>query len=239
VVAERLAAEALQQLKAAAKSLREAADDAEAELARRRAALATARAAEASARATEAAAREAARCELLMRRTKLHVKRQEAEQLTAQIAVLTDKLRRSDLIAPCDGVVTTPRVEERIGARFTEGAAVLQVENPRSLQTRIFVNERDLGDVRTGQPVVLRVAAFPRHAYWGQVSEIAPRAVPNGTGPFTVNVVEVRVQVENPAGELRPGMSGWAKIHCGDRPLGSILLRRVTRYLRTEVWSWF
>ncbi|MCL6596852.1 MAG: hypothetical protein K6V73_11705 [Firmicutes bacterium] len=39
--------------------------------------------------------------------------------------------------------------------------------------------------------------------------------------------------------ELRPGMSGWAKIRCGRRPLGAVVLRRVNRYLRSEVWSWF
>jgi hypothetical protein len=43
----------------------------------------------------------------------------------------------------------------------------------------------------------------------------------------------------NPTGELRPGTSGGAKIDCGRRPLGAILVRRVARYLRTEVWSWF
>jgi hypothetical protein len=51
--------------------------------------------------------------------------------------------------------------------------------------------------------------------------------------------VEVRLRVDNPQGELRPGMSGWAKIDGGWRPLGAVLLRRVTRYFRTEVWSWF
>jgi multidrug resistance efflux pump len=238
-VATRLAGEALQGLKAVGKNLRDSADDAAAELARRRAVLATARAAVASAEATEAAAREAARCELLTRRTHLDVKRHEAQQMAAQIAILSDELQRSALIAPCDGVITTARVEERVGALFGEGATVLEVEDPRTLFTRIFVNERDLGEVRAGQPVALRVAAFPGRLYQGRVSEIAPRLVRAGTPAFPTNIVEVRLQIENATGELRPGMTGWAKIHCGGRPLGGILLRRVSRYLRTEVWSWF
>ena len=86
--------------------------------------------------------------------------------------------------------------------------------------------------------VALRAAAFPQRLYPGQVSEIAPRAVRGGTAAFPTNIVEVRLQVENPAGELRPGVSGWTRIDCGRRPLGSILLRRVSRYLRGEVWSW-
>jgi putative peptide zinc metalloprotease protein len=200
--------------------------------------LETARLRAASGDAAQVAARTARR-ELLARRAEIHVKRQEAERLAAQIAILSDQLRRSDLTAPCDGVVTTPRVEERIGAHFDAGDAVLDVEDPSSLFTRIFVNEKELADIRSGQPVSLRVAAFPDRLYRGRVSEIAPRAVPGGTPAFPTNTVEVRLRVENPTGELRPGTSGWAKIDCGTRPLGAILLRRVSRYLRTEVWTWF
>jgi len=237
--AERVAAGALQEFKAAAKSLRESAEDAEEELARRETALATARAAVLAAEATAAAGHEAARAELVEQRTKLRCKRQEAKKLEAEIAAVTDHLQRSTLLAPCDGVVTTPRVEDRLGARFPEGATVLEVEDPTSLYTRIFVNERELGEVRVGQPVSLRIAAFPQRLYRGRVSEIAPRAVAGGSAAFPTTIVEVRVTIANATGELRTGLSGWAKIDCGRRPLGRILLRRVARYLRTEVWSWF
>jgi multidrug efflux pump subunit AcrA (membrane-fusion protein) len=181
------------------------------------------------------------------------MKRQEAERLRTQIATLTDQLRRSTLVAPCDGVVTTPRVNERIGAHFDEGDPVLQVEDPSTLFARIFINEKELGDIHVGQPVALRVAADPRRLYRGRVSEIAPQAVSGGSAAFPTNIVEVRLRVENQTTgaratqlrcvphewRLRPGMSGWAKIDCGSRPLGAVLLRGVVRYLRTEVWSWF
>ena len=105
--------------------------------------LQTARLRAASGAAALAAAR-AARRELLARRMEIHERRQEAERLAAGIAILADQLRRSDLIAPCDGVVTTPHVEERVGAYCGEGATVVEVEDPCSLFTRIFVNEKDL-----------------------------------------------------------------------------------------------
>jgi hypothetical protein len=89
-----------------------------------------------------------------------------------------------------------------------------------------------------GQSVAVRVAAFPSRVCSGRVTEIAPRAHTGGSAAFPENIVEVHLTVEN-SGDLRPGMSGWAKIDCGLRPLGSVLLRRVARYFRTEVWSWF
>jgi hypothetical protein len=180
-----------------------------------------------------------ARPELLPSRTEILMKRQDAQRLEAQIAIIQDQLRRTALIAPCDGVVTTLRASEKVGASFGQGATILEIEDPSSLFTRIFVNEKELGDVRVGQWVDLRVAAFPDRLYRGRLSEIAPRAVATGTEAFPANTVEVRLRVDNPTGELRSGMSGWAKIHCGHRPLGSLLMRRVARYFRTEVWSWF
>jgi hypothetical protein len=38
---------------------------------------------------------------------------------------------------------------------------------------------------------------------------------------------------------LRPGLSGHAKIFCGKKRLASLLTRRMVRYLRVEVWSWW
>jgi putative peptide zinc metalloprotease protein len=180
-----------------------------------------------------------ARRELQAKRTEIGMRRQEAARLAAQIAVLENQIRRSALVAPGDGVVTTPRIEERIGAHFDEGDTILEIEDPRSLLARVPVNEKELGDIRVGLPVAVRVAAFPSRLYHGRVSEIAPRAVVGGSAQFPTTVVEVRLRVDNPQGELRPGMSGWAKIDGGWRPLGAVLLRRVTRYFRTEVWSWF
>jgi HlyD family secretion protein len=200
--------------------------------------LETARLRTVSSTAALASAR-SARQEVLAREAEIQAKRAEGAQLEAQIAILTDEIRRSVLKAPCDGVVTTYRSEQRMDAHFKEGAAVLEIEDPRTLFVRIFVNEKEMGDVHIGQSVALRAAPFPRRLYHGRVSEIAPRAQRGGSAAFPVNLVEVRLRVANPHGELRPGTSGWAKIDCGQKSLGEILLRRVSRYVRTEVWSWF
>jgi hypothetical protein len=33
-------------------------------------------------------------------------------------------------------------------------------------------------------------------------------------------------------------MTGWAKIACGRRSWANLLGRRLSRYVRTEAWSW-
>jgi multidrug resistance efflux pump len=255
------------QLKAAVKELREALEDARAELDRRRAAVAAAQAAAAAATAARETARRserrvragcrpeqlaaaerqveargsavtaavARRGEVDARRQEVVAKRLEAERLDTQIAVLRRRLRQSVLVAPADGVITTPHVEERIGRQFHRGDPICVIEKPRLMSARIFVPEKEIGAVYVGAPVSLKVASFPERTFTGKVARIAPLAQRRGD---TI-ACEVRIRIPNPHGDLRPGMTGWAKIACGRQPLGILLTRRLTHYARTEAWSWF
>ena len=51
-------------------------------------------------------------------------------------------------------------------------------------------------------------------------------------------VVLVNTEIENPSALLKPEMTGFARIHCGPRTLGEILLWRLTRYFRSDSLSW-
>jgi multidrug efflux pump subunit AcrA (membrane-fusion protein) len=255
------------ELAAGLKALREAAEDAAAELARRRASLRAAEAAGTAAEAACATAvqeeqRVRAQCrpeqlvsaqrlvtardtaltaavarrgETDARRAEIMAKQLEGKRLAAQIAVLRRRLRGSVLRSPVDGVVTTPRVEDRVGRHFDKGDTICAIEVPTLMSARISIPEKEMGVVTVGAPVYLKVAAFPEQTFAGKVTEIAPIARRRGNEV----TCEVRIRVPNPGGLLRPEMSGWAKIACGKKPVGVLLTRRLTRYLRTEAWSWF
>ena len=49
--------------------------------------------------------------------------------------------------------------------------------------------------------------------------------------------VLVRSELDNRDGVLRAGTTGYAKIYCGERRLGGLILRRGVRSVRTEFWS--
>ena len=66
----------------------------------------------------------------------------------------------------------------------------------------------------------------------GRVDRIAPIAVP-GELQSTLTAY-CRLEVAVP--ELRPGMTGHARISTGRRSLGEIVAGRVLRVLRTEFW---
>ena len=80
-----------------------------------------------------------------------------------------------------------------------------------ALRVRVELDERDVGAIRTGQPVVVRSAAFPGRDFAGKVSSIAPIIGPGSFGArgqsnFTdIDVAEVVVEL-SAAGPLIVGM---------------------------------
>jgi multidrug resistance efflux pump len=170
-----------------------------------------------------------------LKRVEAAVKGLEARPKAVEMERLERKIHQTRVPAPVSGVVSTPRLSEKIGRRFARGETIAWIDRIDTLLARISVDERDIGEVKRGQNVQLRVGAFPDRMFDGKVEAVSPRAGPGGgKGAY-----EVRVRIPNPSGELRPGITGYAKIYCGRRPLREVVFRRLHRYLRTEVWTWF
>ncbi|MBI3910908.1 MAG: HlyD family efflux transporter periplasmic adaptor subunit [Armatimonadetes bacterium] len=241
------------ELRAEQKQLEEQREDAEAEARRRRAAyeatLEAQRTVESETRPEkiERARREvqsreqSRRAATLLRgaadvkRIEGRVKAMDARRAAAELARLNEKIRQARIYAPATGILSTPRVEERIGRRYQEGEAICWLDLVDRLAARLMVDEKEIGAVQTGQRVRLRIGAYSERWYEGIVEAVAPRAEPyQGRQAY-----EVRVSLSNPTGDLRPGLTGFAKISCGERPLRDVLFRRLSRWFRTEVWSWF
>jgi multidrug resistance efflux pump len=139
------------------------------------------------------------------------------------------------LCSPLPGLVTTPRLREKVGQFFREGELICEVKEPSRFEAVIALGEQEVARVKSGQLVRLKVRALPFETLTAGVDRVAPSAVP-GVVQATVNVY---CPIEDASGELRSGMSGYARIDCGARPIAAILLDRVARYVRTEFWSWW
>ncbi|HEY1378793.1 MAG TPA: efflux RND transporter periplasmic adaptor subunit, partial [Gemmataceae bacterium] len=195
--------------------------DAETELARRERELADAQAAlrllEAGPRAEEVEAERA-------RLARLQEEAGYLEQLRDRLAVHS----------PVPGLVTTPRLKEKVGQYVREGELICLVEEPECLEVEIAIPEEDVGRVRPGQAAALRVRTLPFETLTARVDRIAP-AAGRGDAQSTVTVY-CRLGDCRPG--LRPGMTGYGRVCTGPRPLGGILFDRALRFLRTECWWW-
>lgn len=167
-----------------------------------------------------------------------------------------NSVKRATIVSPIAGRIATPRVEELVGTYLMPGErdGVAELVDSRELRAEIQVPEQDAAQIHRGQPVTLVTWAYHTSPLRGQVVEIAPVAAAPGSppaatelGPETVQIVPVEGEdrtlrvvttIANPDGRLEPGMTGFAKIDLGSRPLWGILSHRAIRWLRVEAWSW-
>jgi HlyD family secretion protein len=130
------------------------------------------------------------------------------------------KVRRDYTVlrSPVTGVVTVRQAE--LGEYVVPGTPVVTVADLDRLWVRAYVSETDLGRVRWGQAVTLRTDTYPGKTYRGTISFISPEAE---FTPKTVQtnkervalVYRIKVDVENPNRELKPGMPADVTIESG------------------------
>ena len=91
------------------------------------------------------------------------------------------------------------------------GGALLVLGDLQHLTVTVYLPEDRYGTVQVGQAARVTVDSFPGRVFAGTVQRIAdkgeftPRNVQTPAGRRTV-VFAVKVAVDNPAGELKPGM---------------------------------
>lgn len=153
------------------------------------------------------------------------IKEAEIAELNAIVEYYRSQIAASIFRAPFAGRVARARV----------GETIIEIARTDTMRVLIPTSEDDIGEVNIGAPVKLKVRAYPFETFEGHVRKLA--VAPFETG--AKSTYEVITVVPNPDGRLLPGMTGQAKIYCGDRPLISLILRRVVYFFRVEFWSWW
>jgi HlyD family secretion protein len=113
------------------------------------------------------------------------------------------------LRAPFSGVILVRQAE--LGEVMLPGAPVVTLADLDHVWLRAYVNETDLTRVRWGQTATVRTDAYPARTYRGRVSfisskaEFTPKSVETHAERVTL-VYRVKIDVDNPEHELKPGM---------------------------------
>jgi membrane fusion protein, heavy metal efflux system len=100
--------------------------------------------------------------------------------------------------SPLAGVVLEKKITE--GGAATPGSPLFVVSDLSSLWALAEIDETALPHVQTGQPVEVRVAAYPTERFAGTISWVADMVNPK------TRRVTVRCAVPNPSGRLKPDM---------------------------------
>jgi putative peptide zinc metalloprotease protein len=163
----------------------------------------------------------------------LEMARAEIEELEARANFLEAQISDSRIRSPISGVVTA------LGSRGHSSPSMgfwgLSIANLDTMLVAIKASEKHLDVLREGQDVKLKVKSYPFSSFWGKVFKISEKTEEDQAK----NIFRVTCKIGNENHLLKPGMSGYAKIYCGKRSIFNLLTRRIVRYLRVEVWSWW
>ncbi|MBU3932957.1 MAG: efflux RND transporter periplasmic adaptor subunit [Proteobacteria bacterium] len=119
------------------------------------------------------------------------------------------QLDYTQLKAPREGIITSRSIEP--GEVVTPGREVLTLSDLATVDLKLFIDETQIGKVKPGQEVEVRVDTFPDKTFAGRVTFISPE------GEFTPKIIQtrkervklvylVKVSIPNPQHELKSGM---------------------------------
>jgi cobalt-zinc-cadmium efflux system membrane fusion protein len=158
------------------------------------------------------AAREVEGVEASLREAEASRRAAEAAIRALGVAILDEPIAgdpsRFVLRAPLNGTVLERR--GAVGQQASPSSPLYRIADLSRVWLIVHAFERDAVRIRSGASARVTLAAFPGRQFEGRVSAIG-REVESVS-----RSVDVRIELPNPSGELRPGMSATAFIPVGD-----------------------
>ena len=163
----------------------------------------------------------------------------EIASLDVQQRYLEGQIQRVLIRSPHAGVITTPKMKQKIGQKVEQGELIAKVHELKIITAEIDISELEIADVKLGQQVVLKARSYPAEDFYGTVLSIAPAAISDEENTAGAKIIRVTSKIDNEDILLKSQMTGNAKIFCGKRRLFDLVTRRLVRYIRVEFWSWW
>jgi multidrug resistance efflux pump len=176
--------------------------------------------------------------------------RADVTRLEAQKRYLEGQLQRVEVRSPVAGIVATParQLKEMVHQAVQKGALVARVYDFKTLTVEIAIPEKEIADINVGQQVDLKARSFPDETFHGTVTSIATtagsaaastvQAAPPASGGVEKTIL-ITTEIDNRSFLLKPGMTGHAKVSCGQRRLFDLMTRHLVRTVKVEFWSWW
>jgi HlyD family secretion protein len=162
---------------------------------------------------------EANRVQLPMRQKEVQQAQATVEQLQSALKEARTRLADTIIRAPMSGVVTQRYIEsgELVTsgvATFSTGMPLVQIADLSRMRIKLQVNEVDIGKVKVGQKVEIRLDALRDEVFEGRVRKVAPASAAPQQGAPGGAVIKfpVEVEIERPDPRMKPGMSAKCRI---------------------------
>ncbi|MGA8212963.1 MAG: GAF domain-containing protein [Candidatus Sulfotelmatobacter sp.] len=167
--------------------------------------------------------------------TEAGIERVQTEYWSAEVRRAQERLEKTHLRSPLEGVVTTPHVENFVGRHLSPADSFLEVIDSAQSSVDLAIDEVDAVLLQPGRRATVKLDAFPTRNFAGEVRVVSPiSSLENDQKVFYA-----RILVSNPDSLIRAGMHGRGKVMAGWRPVGYVLFRRPAMWIYSKLWSWF
>lgn len=165
-------------------------------------------------------------------RAAVNVANASRDQARAVLERAAQDLRDAEIRSPIDGVVLHRMVDP--GQTVVSAMSATPLFDVASdlalLEVEVSVDEADIGQVKVGQKATFTVTTWPDRTFEATVASIDPAA----DATASVVVYGTHLRVENPDGQLRPGMTATAEIAVGEAKDVLLVPARALRFRPTE-----
>jgi multidrug efflux system membrane fusion protein len=167
--------------------------------------------------------------------TEAGIQQAQADYWTAEVARAQQRLDRTQVRSPIDGVVATPHIETLVGRKLKFGDPFADVVDNSQVLVDVSVDQTDIALVAVGQKARIKLDGFPARTFEGAVVVVSPLARLDGDA----RTFFARVAVPNSDSVLRAGMQGHGKVSTGWRPAGQVFFRQPFTWIWSKLWDWF
>jgi RND family efflux transporter MFP subunit len=139
--------------------------------------------------------------------TRLTLAESDVEKARAALSIAKQKLAKTKIYAPLSS-----RVKEKLASEgdfVKNGTRLFTLIQPNPLKLRFSVSERDVGKMKVGQDVLVKVDAFPDREFSGKVSIVFPSLEEK------TRTLSIEALVPDKEGVLKPGLFARVILYTG------------------------
>ncbi len=164
------------------------------------------------------------------------------EEAKASLKSAQERIKKSVILSPLDGVVSSLNVEEGevaiVGTMNNPGTVLMTVADLSVMEVEVEVDETDIIKVKVGQEAEVSVDAFPDLKIIGKVSEVGSSAIQKNSLQQTTDkakTFKTVITLINPPKNIKPGLSASADIIINRAkdalsvPISSLVIREVEK----------
>ena len=139
----------------------------------------------------------------------IEAQRAEVKRLEAVLALDKSTLVDTDIASPLNGIVLSKNYQK--GEYASVGSAIATIGDLNDCWIKVYVSSDQLGLIKFGQAVDVKIDAYPERVFSGTIKEISQKAEFTPRQSITQReranmVYYVKVKIDNSEGILKPGM---------------------------------